>query len=409
MACLVASLGALALLGSTGESHAKPTVILLSLDGVRHDYPDRASFPALERMENGGIRAGRLRPVFPSNTFPNHVSLATGTYPDRHGILDNRFWDRDKGLYDYGKGADSTWLEAEPLWAAAERQGIPAATFFWVGSETPWRGQAVHHVKAPFDGEVPEREKVAQILAWLDLPEKVRPGLIMSWWHGADGAGHRFGPDGPEVVEALEEQDAELGRLLAGIDARTLWDELTLIVVSDHGMIGVGERVAVDDMLENAGIPAKVNGSSVAHVFLDDPGDLATARSLLARDKALRVYPGRELPEEFRIRHPRRSGDLVVVVDAPRTFHEPDLIARTYLGLRRLWVPDARFGMHGFAPDHPAMGAIFFALGSQVEAGGHPAEVRSIDVAASVAHLLGIDPPAQSEGRPIPGLGDALP
>ena len=83
------------------------------------------------------MRAGRMRPVFPSNTFPNHVSLATGTYPDRHGILDNRFWDRQKGLYNYSRGADDSWLEAEPLWAAAERQGVRAATFFWVGSEQP--------------------------------------------------------------------------------------------------------------------------------------------------------------------------------------------------------------------------------------------------------------------------------
>ena len=124
-------LGALAGLAGPVVAQARPTVIVLSWDGVRHDYPERTRLPGLEAMEREGLRAGRLRPVFPSNTFPNHVALATGTHPDRHGIVDNRFFDRRRGVYDYGKGEGDSWLEAEPLWAAAERQGVPAATFFW--------------------------------------------------------------------------------------------------------------------------------------------------------------------------------------------------------------------------------------------------------------------------------------
>jgi len=70
-----------------------PIVIVLSWDGVRHDYLDRADFPALKRIEREGLRADRLIPVFPSSTFPNHVSMVTGTYADRHGIVGNRFLD----------------------------------------------------------------------------------------------------------------------------------------------------------------------------------------------------------------------------------------------------------------------------------------------------------------------------
>jgi predicted AlkP superfamily pyrophosphatase or phosphodiesterase len=95
---------------------------------VRHDHPDSADVPALSRMAREGVRAGRLVPVFPSNTFPTHVSLATGTYPDRHGIVDNHFVDRDRGRYRMSSEAD--WIEAEPLWIAAQRQGVPVATYF---------------------------------------------------------------------------------------------------------------------------------------------------------------------------------------------------------------------------------------------------------------------------------------
>ena len=129
---------------------AQDTVIVISLDGVRHDYLDRASFPAFARIAREGLRADRLIPVYPSNTFPAHVSLATGATPAVHGIVDNRFWDRvRRERFDYSN--DASWIDAEPLWATAERQGVPAAVFVWGGSETDLRGFAARHRVAPFD------------------------------------------------------------------------------------------------------------------------------------------------------------------------------------------------------------------------------------------------------------------
>jgi hypothetical protein len=165
---------------------AKPVVILISMDGVRHDYPDRDALPAFARIAREGARAEALLPAFPSITFPAHTTLSTGAHPDRHGIVNNLFETPD-GEFRYGSGPPA--LAAEPLWAAAERQGVRAATFFWPISEADWHGVAPSYRRAPFDEELPESEKVRQILAWLDLPEAQRPGLVMSWWHGADGAG----------------------------------------------------------------------------------------------------------------------------------------------------------------------------------------------------------------------------
>ncbi len=91
----------------------QPIVILLSWDGMRHDYAARGEFPGLQRLDTEGLRAQRLHTVMPSTTFPGHVSMATGTYPDRHGIVDNRFLDRKRGQYSYSSDAD--WLQAEPL------------------------------------------------------------------------------------------------------------------------------------------------------------------------------------------------------------------------------------------------------------------------------------------------------
>ena len=381
----------------TAATPADPTVIVLSLDGVRHDYLDRGTLPAFARIERDGLRAGRLVPVYPSTTFPSHVSLATGTTPDVHGIVDNRFRDRERGVFDYSN--DASWIEAEPLWAAAERQGVTAAAFFWVGSATDWRGVGASHRVAPFDSRIGEARKVDRILAWLDLPPASRPRLVMSWWHGADRAGHRHGPDDPAVLEALGGQDRELGRLLAGLDARAAWSHTTLVVVSDHGMTTAEQTVPLRRAL--AGVDAQFEiGATVAHVFVDGPAALASAERALAGLEGVRVERGERLPAELRLRHPTRTGDLVVRCEPGFAFDRgvSDRAARV-LGRRR--------GVHGYAPEHPDMAGIFLALGRGVPAGARPPSVRAIDVAPSVAALLGIDPPRDAEGAPIGALAPA--
>jgi predicted AlkP superfamily pyrophosphatase or phosphodiesterase len=380
---------------------AEPVVILISWDGVRHDYPDRARFPALERMAREGLRAGRLVPVFPSNTFPGHVSLATGTYPDRHGIVDNRFLDRERGIY--AMSDDASFIAAEPLWVAAERQGVRSAAFFWVGSGTDWRGRGATYRVAPFDSDVGEAEKVAKILAWLDLPADERPRLVLSWWHGADRVGHRMGPDHADVAAALAEQDEQLGVLLAGLDARAAWDETTLLLVSDHGMTEVSETVPVEETLAAAGVESElVLGTAVAHVFLDEPASLPRAEAALRALPNVAVYHGDALPSSLRLGFPSRTGDLVLTTTPPRTFRDVSTAEHLLLAAGGLagWKP----GLHGYDPELPDMGAIFFAMGRGIPPGARPERVRMIDVAATVAELLGIAPPLQSEGRPIAGL-----
>ena len=220
--CAALLAGLLATLAAAPAVDAAPTVILLSWDGVRADDLDRDDLPALARVERGGARAERLIPPFPSSTFASHATLATGTHPDRHGIVGNRFLDPARGgagdfaEFDYSDDAD--WFEAEPLWVAAERQGVRAAVYFWVGSETDWRGQGASLRQTPFDAKTPERAKVDQILAWLDLPAAERPQLIASYWRGSDHAGHRYGPDSERTTAELRSQDRQLARLLQGLD-----------------------------------------------------------------------------------------------------------------------------------------------------------------------------------------------
>ena len=382
------------------DSTDPPLVVLLSMDGVRFDYPDLRVFPAFSRMQRDGVRASRLIAGWPSSTFPGHVTLATGTWADRHGIVDNSFYDRArKTAYAYSANADL--IEAEPLWIAAERQGVKTATYFWVGSETSWHGQRQRYRIAPFDGSAPETRKVDQIIAWMNLPVGQRPGLIMSYWHGTDQLGHRKGPDHPDTAERLAEQDAQLARIFVAIDARRAWSRTTVIVVSDHGMTKVSAAFDLPAFLQAKRIEARVAGSgAISQVFLRDPRRADEVIKVLAgKDvpKGLHAWRRERLPAAMHLNHPARTGDVVVAVDAPLVLGTVPWYARigyAVMGACCGW----SIGSHGYDPNSKDMGAIFFAIGRGVPKGRRIAAVQQIDVAPTVARLLGIAAPKDAVG-----------
>ena len=132
--CLV--LAGILFSGCSSSKRHDRYVVVLSMDGFRSDYPDRAYTPTLDSLAKVGIRAA-FRPSFPSVTFPNHYSMATGLHPDHHGLVNNFFYAPD--LDSIYRMADPTpgFYGGEPIWNTAEKQGVHAASFFWVGSEYP--------------------------------------------------------------------------------------------------------------------------------------------------------------------------------------------------------------------------------------------------------------------------------
>ena len=113
-------------------------VVILSLDGFRADYQSKANTPTLDKMDAEGL-SGCFRPSYPSLTFPNHYAMATGLYPNNHGLVGNEFWDERGAHYRLGDReavADPAFYNGEPLWNVARRHGMKSASFFWVGSET---------------------------------------------------------------------------------------------------------------------------------------------------------------------------------------------------------------------------------------------------------------------------------
>lgn len=374
-----------------------PVVILISMDGVRYDYPDKGNFPAFKKMEESGLRVGQLYPPFPSSTFPGHTTIATGASPLTHGIIDNTFYDREQRAV-FNKGEAYKWIEAEPLWISVVRQGKRSATYFWPGSEAQWREQNATYFKSPFRVTTYESEKVREILRWIDLPADSRPHLIMSYWLGADAAGHKDGPDSKAVITAMKKQDDALQMLIDGLDERKVWSWLTLVVTSDHGMITRGERVDLAALSKQGGFDGWFRSSSaMAHLNLKKGSNKQKVYDFLKNQPQFDVYFPEHMPKEISSNHATRSGELVLIAKTGywlsssgfRKEKSPDLKKMQYAG-----------GMHGYSAQNvPEMRAIFLAMGRGVKQKSYIEKEAMINIASSVSQLLGIDAPLQSEGK----------
>ncbi|MCC5914744.1 MAG: alkaline phosphatase family protein, partial [Balneolaceae bacterium] len=191
-------------------------VLLISIDGMMNDYLERNDTPNFDRLIAEGVYPEYLLPVFPTKTFPTHWSIATGLYVENHGIISNSFYDYElEERFSYGpqeEPNDERWWGGEPIWATAEKQGKTAATFFWPGSEASIDG--VRPSKwMDYDGSVPDSSRIETVMTWLDPQGEIAADFSTLYFSFVDSRGHSYGPNSPEVDEAVVEMDALLGFL----------------------------------------------------------------------------------------------------------------------------------------------------------------------------------------------------
>jgi predicted AlkP superfamily pyrophosphatase or phosphodiesterase len=379
-------------LGRSAEpaSTQSDLLILISIDGFRWDYLQKYDAPALNQLARDGVHARRLTPSFPSKTYPNHYTLVTGLYPEHHGIVANAFYDPEfKETFDMGKAESNHearwWSGGEPVWIAAERQGVRSACYFWPGSEVEFAGRRPEFFP-PFDKRIPINARVDGLLAWLDLPAAQRPRFCTLYFELVDHAGHTFGPDSAQTATAVKQADNAIARLLTGLASRGLRDKTDLVIVSDHGMAPTGPNkvIFIEDLMDVSQVQVESTGP-VAGVR-PKSGDAATlAASIRAKKPAhLQVYLRKEMPERFHYRASERISPVVLVADLPWNIE-----SKIGWPLR---APSYNVGSHGWDPAEPEMGALFIASGPSFKHGDEFDAVDNIHVYNLLCAVLGIQP-----------------
>lgn len=378
----------LLLLSQLGMSVAQENrTIIISLDGCRWDYPEMYDTPFLDGLAKEGVKAV-MQPSFPSVTYPNHYTLATGLVPDHHGIIANCFMDRESRL-EFSLGnketkQDPRFWGGEPIWLTAKKQGKRVGVVYWPGSDVAIQGSYpdiyFNYEQKPLLTYV---ERIAEIEKMLKMPEDKRPQLIMAYFDEPDHSGHTFGPESKQTRKQVETLDCLLGQLWKDIQQMPEGKNVNLIITADHGMgRNSNERIVnLSNYLDKSWYKAIANGFPT--MIYPNKGCADKILKVLAKVPHIRAWRKNDMPAYFNYGTDENIADIVVISDIGWVFSDRDKVLA---------------GNHGFDPNYSDMHVIFRAAGPDFKHGYvKPLIFKNVDVYPLLSHLLGITP-ANNDG-----------
>ncbi len=359
-------------------------VVVVSFDGFRWDYPDLYETPNFDDMALQGVKADHLVSSFPTKTFPNHYTLATGLYPDHHGIINNSFYAPDlDGIYRIGDREMVTNPDAyfgEPIWVTAEKQGVKSGSYFWVGSEAAIMGISPSYWYT-YDGDVPYLSRVDQAIKWLKMPLSERPGLVFLYFDEPDGIGHHYGPEHEETGEVVTYIDSVLGYLRSEISSLEYGELVNLIVLSDHGMgpISPDKYVNLEEHIEEEWTISVIGGNPL-YLIQPEEGCADSITTALNSVEGVSSWQKDDIPTRLHYGTSPRFPGIVVVADSTWSIGtRPD--PSGYSG-----------GAHGYDNAFTDMNTIFYAEGPAFKENYSAVPFSNVEVYGIIAHILGLDP-----------------
>ncbi|KAI0904488.1 alkaline-phosphatase-like protein [Ustulina deusta] len=365
-------------LRSNGTALFAPTTLIISLDGFRADFLTRGLTPRLNAFIKEGVSPLYMTPSFPSVTFPNHYTLATGLYPESHGVVGNTFWDpalQAEFYYtDPDRSLEPKWWGGEPFWVTAELQGVRTAVHMWPGSEAHINNMDPSFLDR-YNGKEVLPKKVDRILEFIDKPglehpqvnERLRPQLIAAYVPNVDASGHLYGPNSTEIFTTIREVDSMLDQLFQGLEERNLTDIVNVIIVSDHGMAttDVSRMIQIEDLVDITKVE-HLDGWPLVGIRPKKPEDLQVlyeqAVKKVEENPNFDVYlKDKDMPERFHFSNNDRIAPLWII---PKTGWA--IVEKSEFDIQEAKAMNISYhprGLHGYDHEHPLMRAIFVARG----------------------------------------------
>ena len=430
-------------------SKAKAThVVLISIDGLAASYLDdpRAEMPTLRMLAKKGAAAKGMVTSFPSVTWPSHVSLVTGTTPSKHGVLGNYVWSREKqrGLVYIGDPelTKDQAIHVPTLYDVAKQAGMKTAAFCWpccteaksLDWMIPDAAKAEFHARFTTPGLVkelatgdidisnlgkwgwdkeftPKRDELyARACSY--MLAKHQTNLILVHLTNPDGVEHAKGPHTPEAYSAVAESDRLVKDVWETMLKQPFADKAALFVVSDHGFAPVQKLIHPNIALMKMGLVKTdedkkvterrvwcVSQGGCSFVYVLDKEHkqelLKEIKESLGKVEGVKSIIEPDQFQKLGLPDPAKNGEMgdLVLATGPGYSFNDSVTAKEVVA-----VSGNLKGTHGHLPDQDFMHATFIAAGAGIEPGVQLKTIRNIDVAPTIARLLGLALP-DAEGR----------
>jgi arylsulfatase A-like enzyme len=420
-------------------------VVLITIDGFPASmfWDAKASLPRIRQLASQGVAAEAMRASNPTVTWPNHTTLVTGVRAEKHSVLFNGI------LHRAGPGEpvtidprqDQTELVAVPtLFDLLHQHGLRTAAIDWpctrnsdsVDDNFPDTPDALNFTTPRLRQELlaqhilpdesvarfealsgPGRDEIWTKAACRVIRER-QPNLLVLHLLNTDSIHHRYGPYSPASFTALALADTYVGQVLDALYAAGIYGNTTVFVTADHGFANATNILQPNVLLRRAGLlqlgPTNQIAKACAQVipeggtgmiYLTNPGTREADRQ-----QVLELFAGKEgiaqvlQPSDYgALGWPTPTenpgmADLVLVAKSGYA------IAGAVTGDEFLAQPGPKtnLGYHGYLASYATMEVPFVAAGAGIKHAGKIGRLDNIDVAPTIAHLLGLRLP-EAQGK----------
>ena len=253
----------------------KPIALIL-VDGLRPDGLLQANTSTLKRLMLTGAYSLQVQTVLPSWTLPCITSLVLGVPPQAHGTLTNTF-------------ASQKW-EAPGLIDVLHETGYKTAAFYnWAELRDLARPGSLDlsvclNTAESHDLQVGESDTALTALA-VDALVQHPVDFVFFYLGCVDTAGHRYGWMSPQYIQAIENADLCIERLLDALP-----EETSAWIIADHGGLGYSHGANSEEELT---IPLVTQGSGLPKGVIEGP------ISILDIAPTIAAYAAAAVPSEW--------------------------------------------------------------------------------------------------------------
>jgi predicted AlkP superfamily pyrophosphatase or phosphodiesterase len=396
-------------------------VVVISLDG----FPGFAledtklPVPTLRGLMRDGTWS-RMRTVNPTITWPNHTTMVTGVHADEHGLLVNGTIVRTNSwppIRVDPKLDKEKMVHAPTVYDAAHKAGLTTAQVDWVAiNNAPTITWPFSEWVTPDDAVAREMIQRGALstneiqdftkfnIVWRDqvwtkaaayIIREHKPNLMLFHLLTLDSTHHRYGPKNLAAQGAMAFVDSCLAEVVKAVEQAGMKERTTFLVVSDHGFKGYTNEIRANIALASAGLTNAayvLPEGGTGFLYLNSTNSPEVSQKVIELMKSVEGVADVIMPDRFAslgLPQPEKDPQMFNILLAAKSGYS---FSGATGGPVTAAVPQ-QAGSHGYLAEDPDLDAIFIASGYGVKAGTKLESVRSIDVAPTIAKLLGVPLP----------------
>jgi predicted AlkP superfamily pyrophosphatase or phosphodiesterase len=419
-------------------------VLLITMDGfAAYNLEDPAApIPTLRQLASEGASAKGMKVANPSVTWPNHTTLVTGVYPEKHSVFYNGVLVRSNtGVVAIDPKRDKADLVAVPtVYDLLHKKGYRTAGINWpctrnsstLDLDFPDVPDTITHTTPKFRDELvaagiltdatdrgfmtnsaPRRDQQWTAAAGYAL-RKHKPHFTLFHMLITDGIQHKYGPQSPAAYAALALVDSQLREVLTALDEAGIRKQTTVLVVADHGFDTATNTIHPNVILRKNGFLETGPGNRIIKARAQAVPEGGSAIVYLTnaesknddRVKVLEVFRSAEgiaeviEPDRFPelgLPKPDKNPQMGDFILTPKPGYAFSGIATGDAAVTPVTLTVGGLGNHGYLSTNPKMNAVFVAAGRGIKRGVKLDVIDNRDVAPTVAHLLGEKFPADGK------------